>query len=52
MSDRLTLGLAALLVIVVLVIVVVVRLAITGGDVACLFSDDPALCAAVKGLGR
>lgn len=25
-----------------------IRLAITGGDVGCVFSNDPALCVAVK----
>lgn len=32
------------------VIVFVIRLWITGGDVSCVFSPDPALCAAVKSV--
>ncbi|WDH77920.1 hypothetical protein PTQ19_10340 [Microbacterium esteraromaticum] len=32
--------------------VVGVRLAITGGDVGCVFAQDPALCVALKGVER
>lgn len=29
-----------------------IRLVITGGDISCAFSPDPALCVAVKGVGQ
>lgn len=29
-----------------------INLLITGGDLQCVFSTDPALCAAVKGTSR
>lgn len=32
------------------VIVFLIRLWITGGDVGCVFSQDPALCVSVKGI--
>lgn len=28
-----------------------IRLMIAGGDVGCVFSQDPAICAAVKSVG-
>lgn len=29
-----------------------VRSAVAGGDMGCLFAQDPALCVAVKGVGE
>lgn len=34
------------------VVVFGIRLGITGGDVGCAFAQDPALCIALKGVGR
>ena len=39
------------LVILVVIAGLCVRLAIAGGDIGCMFAEDPALCAAVKGVG-
>ena len=59
MSRRLARGEAiaatlAWLVFIMLILGVVfgIRLLITGGDVGCTFSPDPALCAAVKDVNR
>lgn len=33
-------------------VVLGIRLVITGGDIGCAFAQDPALCIALKGVGR
>lgn len=52
LTDRVAIAFAWLLVAVIVLVVLGVRLLLTGGDVACVFADDPVLCAAVKGIGR
>ena len=38
-------------IVIIVVAAVGIRLAIAGGDWGCFFSEDAALCVAVKGLG-
>ena len=40
----------ALIFVAIAVIVFLIRLWITGGDIGCVFSQDPALCVSVKGI--
>lgn len=42
----------ALIALAICAVVFGIRLVITGGDVGCAFAQDPALCIALKGVGR
>lgn len=47
-TDLLAKAIVVAFIIIVLAVAFVIRLWITGGDLPCVFSPDPALCAAVK----
>lgn len=40
------------LVILIFAVAFGIKLLVAGGDIGCAFSPDPALCVAVKGVGR
>lgn len=49
-ADAAVYVIVALLFVAIAAAVFLIRLWITGGDVSCAFSPDPALCAAVKSV--